>query len=390
MGGPVTRLGLVAVVVSTAVSLALAIGRQGTASACGSLRPFDFDTYEAQDYVNAYGTAIQLAAEGKAVTIAYNIDGAPDGQVDVRYQGLASGPRTARLPANAALRIPPTIYKSIAWIEANWSNGASSVPYGGVGPVLRSFDCGYGLGQVTSGMEDNSGAATAQQAVIGTDYLFNLAQGVRILADKWNSAPQYRPIAGTGDPSALEDWYFAIWSYNGFAFSNHPLNPSLPALRGGSGSSPIYHCYDPSAPSYQATSSGGPSYGYGDYTYQERVYGCTRYPPYPSSPANTSQRMWQAQTFNMPNFAIPAIAAAFAPSVFTACDEQGFAGGCPLMDYPTTIPALQIVTHQDSTPPIDPTLAYAILGNPRSRSAARRVRPSTSAKTERLRTFPSR
>ena len=363
MGGPLTRLGLVAVVCSTAVSLALTLGRQPTASACGSQRPFDFDTYEAQDYVSVYGTAIQMAAEGKVVTAPYNINGTADGLIDLRYQGLQMGPRTARLPENTALRIPPTIFKSIAWIEANWSNAASSVPYGGVGPVLRSFDCGYGLAQVTSGMGDNTGTPTASQAIIGTDFVFNLAEGARILADKWNSAPKYRPIAGNGDPASIEDWYFAIWSYNGFAFVNHPLNPNLNPLRGGT-QSPIYHCYDPSAASYQATSSGGPAFGYGDYTYQERVYGCMRYPPYPSQGA-TTVRMWQPQTFLMPDFTIPSVAAAFSPEVFLSCEDQGFGAGCTAaMDFPTTIPDKQIIPHPDLTPPADPALTAALLGNP--------------------------
>lgn len=363
MGGPLTRLGVVAVALATAVSLALALGRQPAANACGSQRPFDFDTYEAQDYVGVYGTAIQLAAEGKVFATPYNINGTADGAIDLRYQGLQMGPRAARLPANTALRIPPSIFKSIAWIEANWSNGASSVPWGGVGPVLRSFDCGYGLAQVTTGMGDNTGTPTATQAIIGTDFVFNLTEGARILADKWNSAPLYRPIAGNGDPSMLEDWYFAIWSYNGFAFVNHPLNPNLNPLRGGT-ESPIYHCYDPSAISYQATSSGGPTFGYGDYTYQERVYGCMRNPPYPSGSAGIV-RIWPPQTFLMPDFTIPSVAAAFAPAVFSSCEEQGFSGGCTAaMDFPTTIPDKQIVPHTDLTPPADPALATSLLGNP--------------------------
>lgn len=363
MGGPLTRLGLLAVVFSAALSLALTLGRERSAVACGSQRPFDFDTYEAQDYVSVYGTAIQLAAEGKGFTTPYNINGTPDGAIDLSYQGLEMGPGTARLPANTTLRIPPTIFKSIAWIEASWSNGASSVPWGGVGPILRSFDCGYGLAQVTTGMGDNTGTPTASQALIGTDFVFNLAEGARILADKWNSAPDYRPIAGNGDPAMIEDWYFAIWSYNGFAFVNHPLNPNLKALRGG-GESPIYHCYDPSAPSYQVTSSGGPAFGYGDYTYQERVYGCMRFPPYPTQ-GDTTVRMWPAQTFLMPDFTIPAVAAAFAPEVFSTCENQGFGAGCTAaMDFPTTIPAKQIVQHPDLTPPANLAMAAALLGNP--------------------------
>ena len=110
---------------------------------------------------------------------------------------------------------------------------------------------------------------SARQAAIGTHPLYNIAEGVRILADKWNSAPQVRPVAGQGDPAALEDWYYAIWSYNGFAFSNHPLNPVKDPLRGS-----VWHCGDPNAPGYGF-------FERSDYTYTEDVYGCLRYPPVP-------------------------------------------------------------------------------------------------------------
>jgi hypothetical protein len=160
------------------------------------------------------------------------------------------------------------------------------VPWGGVGPTIRSFDCGYGLGQVTSGMENETGVPTAQQALVGTHLMFNLAESVRILAGKWNDAS--KPIAGDGNPASLEDWYFAIWSYNGWASTNHPLwnsnqetgwlqhplNPWRDPLRGE-----VYHCDDPTAPNFRDVGNGDPLLRAGDFTYPERVYGCMRYPP---------------------------------------------------------------------------------------------------------------
>lgn len=319
---------------------------------CG-IYPYEFDTYEAASNRDWYGAAIELATAGKAIDFTYSVNGEP---IDVTYQGLQQGPRSNRITAlNKNLAIPPSIYKSIAWIEANYANASNSVPWGGVGPVLRSFDCGYGIGQITSGMANSNGTPTAKQAVIGTHFLYNISEGIRILAEKWNSAPTYRPIAGNGDPAMLEDWYFAIWSYNGFAFSNHPLNPSRDPLRGG-GVSPVYHCYDPSAPSYQ-TNGGSLIYGYGSYTYQERVYGCMRFPPF-----SGGSRLWDAQTFHMPNFDLPEIARAFAPENFLNCE-----GGCAGMDYPTTIQreGVNITPNRDTTPPRDPADRGPLLGDPR-------------------------
>ncbi|MGD9934677.1 MAG: hypothetical protein AB7T37_13310 [Dehalococcoidia bacterium] len=383
------------------------------ANACGPAGPFDFDTYEVEDYVNGYAQAIELATAGRAVTSTITLPGTNE-VIDLRFQGLRQGPRAARsaTPSTSA-SIPPTLYKSIVYVESSYTQASTNVPFGGIGPVLRSFDCGYGLGQITSGMANSVGSPSAKQAIIGTHYLFNLAEGVRILADKWNGAPQTRPIAGNGDPSALEDWYFAIWSYNGFAFSNHPLNPFRNPLRGGllndadddgdasptltpsatpsaatptatpsitvtptptpnaiveaGARSPLYHCYDTSAPSYQKQGSGGPLFGYGDYTYSERIYGCMSYPPKRApvgAPAGTPAtiQFWAPVQVNMPDFARPEVAAAFEPQHFLDCEAAGFSGGCPKMDFPTSFPGVSV--HRDPTPLPPASASAAAVGTP--------------------------
>lgn len=235
---------------------------------------FGFDTYEHEDYVSAYNQMIDLAAAGVAVPPPYQL---PSGEwVDVSYPGLETGPRAARQPRTRSAAVPASLYKAMVWVESGWAHAAGSVPYGGVGPVLTAIDCGYGLGQITTGMGHLASppaldirVPSARQAMIGTHPLFNLAEGIRIFADKWNSAPEFRPVAGNGDPAALEDWYYAVWSYNGFAFINHPLNPNRNPLRGE-----VWHCNDPNAPGFG-------TFTWGDYTYQEKVYGCLRYPPVP-------------------------------------------------------------------------------------------------------------
>ncbi|HJP41307.1 MAG TPA: SH3 domain-containing protein [Dehalococcoidia bacterium] len=447
-------------------------------------RPFDFDTHEQAVYEVDYAAEIELVVAGAAV--ASPIDYGNGEVVDLTYQGVEAGPRTGRVPADPAHRIPPTIYKSIVWIESNWANAGGAVPYGGVGPTLRSaHDCGYGLGQITTGMHDNAGKPSAKQSLIGTHPLFNLAEGVRILADKWNAAPETRPIAGEGNPAYLEDWYYAIWSYNGFAFLNHPLNPNLDPLRGGNEVSPLYHCFEPLAHSYQEDADGFVRYGYGDYTYPERVYGCMKYPPQlfdeseqtngdepqlrtqsqtpkftpgeqaqvsadgdglrlrsapgldteifsvlpdttivtiisgpvttdelnwweidtpagvgwsaedflelllptptppvpdptPTvppdplpSPVLEGKRLWPPVDFRMPEFRHPAIAQAFDPQNFFDCTDNGLVGGCPSMDYPTSIPDWSIEPHEDPTLPVDPALSARYLSAPRISSIGR-------------------
>jgi len=253
------------------------------ARACGSQGPFNFDTYEAEANVIVYNVAIQAAAQGGLIDSAWVVNGEV---IDLTYPGLQSGPRDDRLPENPAIGVPPSALKAIAWIEAKWQNASASVPWGGVGPTIRSFDCGYGLGQVTSGMQNETGIPSAKQALVGTHLMFNLAESVRILASKWNDPS--KPIAGEGNPASLEDWYYAIWSYNGWASTNHslwnsdqesgwlqhPLNPWRDPLRGE-----VYHCDDPTAPSFRDVGNGDPLLRAGDFTYSERVYGCMRFPP---------------------------------------------------------------------------------------------------------------
>ena len=381
-----------------AIALGLSAARMAdTAQACGIAGPFDFDTWEAEDYITVYGLGIDLVTSGMAVPSTYTVGEAGE-VVDLRYQGLEAGSRSARLPVSTARVIPPTLYQSMVYIESDYTQAAGSVPFGGVGPTLRSFDCGYGLGQITTGMSNGSGTAAARQAAIGTHYLFNMAEGVRIFADKWNSAPQLRPIAGDGNPAVLEDWYYAIWSYNGFAFSNHPLNPMRNPLRGGAyvpepgdptptptaspspeptpdnpiveagAASPIYHCFDRAAPSYQAQGNGQPLFGYGDYTYPERVYGCVRYPPKRApigSPAGTPAtiQFWHAIPVSMPNFRRPQVAQALQPQHFITCENQGFSTGCPAMDFPTAFEGA-VTTHTDPTPLPGAALRDAALGAP--------------------------
>lgn len=346
---------LFAIALSLGVGLA-AVRKHETVQACGAAGPFDFDTLELENYIQGYTTAIELAVAGKAIASTYPVG---TELIDVRYQGLKAGPRANRLNENTNLRTPPSVYKSMIWVESTWFNGAGTVPFGGVGPVLRSFDCGYGLGQVTTGMTNSSGIASAKQAAIGTHYLVNLAEGVRIFADKWNSAPRFRPIAGSGNPAVIEDWYYAIWSYNGFAYSNHPMNPIRDPLRGG-GQSPIFHCGDGTAPSHQ-----GGKFGYGDYTYPERVYGCMVYPPKTRLPGTTIDVLvYPKQPVNMPDFSIEEVAEAFDTQHFLECQGAGFSGGCPGMDFPTAFPEKQIVPHADNTPLVDATRASQILASP--------------------------
>ena len=51
----------------------------------------------------------------------------------------------------------------------------------------------------------------------------------------------------------------------------------------------------------------------------------------------------------MPDFRRPEISQAFHPQHFITCENQGFNGGCPAMDFPTAVEGI-VATHTDPTP----------------------------------------
>ena len=286
---------LAALAATAAVLMVVLGGRDDGVEAqiCLGLEAFDFDTYEAYDNAGLYLAAIELAAAGEAVTVTTTPSGEP---LRLEYPGLLTGSRDDRLglAPDPTLRIPPTLLKSIVWVESEFAMADGNVPWGGTGQTTRSFDCGFGLGQITSGMENRTGKPSAKQALVGTHFLFNIAEAARILADKWNS--EALPIAGEGDPAVLEDWYYAVWAYNGLAYKNHPLystehqfswlewldhtdHPFRDPFRGDA-----WHCNDRSSDNWIDSGDGiNPWFGRGAYTYPELVYGCMRHPPeYPS------------------------------------------------------------------------------------------------------------
>jgi RTX calcium-binding nonapeptide repeat (4 copies) len=160
--------------------------------------------------------------------------------------------------------VPPTILKAVGFVESSWHMANYSVPRGTSGDILVSFDCGYGVMQITSALawSMDNGTATDAEWQVATNYGKNLAAGAQVMVDKWNAAPQFRPIVGNGNPSILEDWYYALWSYNGFVSANDPNR--FPLTRGE------YRC---------------DGVNYTGFPYQERVIGCVR---------NPAQGLWNA------------------------------------------------------------------------------------------------
>lgn len=207
---------------------------------------------------------------------------------------VEEGSRTNRRVAPEPY-IPRRILKAIAVIESNMAQADHSVYWGATGPVKVSFDCGHGIMQITSGMTDpaDHGWPSKNQALVNTHFLYNIARGAAILVEKWNAAPELRPVVGQSDPTVVETWYYALWSYNGFAYVNSPLYPGYPEY--------------PRTPFSCGPADDGYGHNRGNYPYQELVYGCMARPP-----SVNGRLLWNPLPASLPNLSDRAVRNAIA------------------------------------------------------------------------------
>jgi hypothetical protein len=132
----------------------------------------------------------------------------------VAYAGNINPPREeieAMIEEVALKRaIPAVIMKSIARVESVCQHFNSD----GSPKVTGSS---IGLMQINNknGVYDNS--------KLKYDILYNIEAGADVLLNKW-SMSSYQSVSSVGnmDPNVLENWYFALWAYNGWAQSNNP------------------------------------------------------------------------------------------------------------------------------------------------------------------------
>ena len=115
----------------------------------------------------------------------------------------------AKLSAAAVARtIPPKILYGIAYQESRWQQFDVN------GYPLISEDGGIGIMQVTTI------PAGVDVDRLKTDIDYNISVGADILVAKWGYAPSVFPVIGEGDPRCYEDWFFAVWAYNGWTAGN--------------------------------------------------------------------------------------------------------------------------------------------------------------------------
>lgn len=209
-------------------------------------------------------------------------------------------------------RFPCELIKAITYRESTWRQfcvpDRPADQVGGPSRTIISFDCGYGVGQVTSGMHVGE-APAFDRARVASDSTYNLATGMQILAQKWRATR----CVGDNQPKVVEHWYSATWAYNGLAYVNNPTNPAYSTTRG------VYN----------------PAVG-GSAPYQEKVFGAMEYPPSAShwtSLPFAYPRLSEIggagspQTLSEPDCATPTSCAQTRPTHVSSCFPQGGTDG---------------------------------------------------------------
>ncbi|MET9348534.1 hypothetical protein [Streptomyces termitum] len=206
-------------------------------------------------------------------------------------------------------RVPAQVLLGVTAQESNmWQASRVAVPGVTANPLIGNYygidlydgddvndwdvnwakaDCGYGITQVTdhmrmAGREGGKGGDAwdyQKQRAVALDYTANVAAGLQILVDKWNTTRRAGLVVNNGDPARLENWTFALWAYNsgfyentgsgpwGVGWANNPANPEWDA-----GRSPFM---ENTAGGEEAADAAHPQ----DWPYQEKVLGFAAHPP---------------------------------------------------------------------------------------------------------------
>ena len=108
--------------------------------------------------------------------------------------------------------IPSVILMGIAYTESGWKQfDATGAPI-----IHTNTD-----GSIDIGIMQINSTGRSDLDRLKTDIFYNIEVGAKILDGKW----KITPAIGDSDRNILENWYYAIWAYNGFSYTNHPLNP---------------------------------------------------------------------------------------------------------------------------------------------------------------------
>lgn len=106
--------------------------------------------------------------------------------------------------------IPSVLMKAIARVESTYEQYNSDGS-----PKMSGSSIGL--------MQINNAKGGYDSQKLKYDIEYNIEAGADVLLNKWSmSSYQSVSCVGNMDPNVLENWYFALWAYNGWAQSNNP------------------------------------------------------------------------------------------------------------------------------------------------------------------------
>ena len=128
---------------------------------------------------------------------------------------------------NGAPHVSAAILHGVAYTESNWHQFNSpdySVNGEPVGTPVESFDGGWGEYQQTWGMPPQCVSANNCRSDVNRvqhDQSYNIGVGISSLINAWNSTAGVASSTDPNDPFKANDWFFAVWAYNG-SYGNNP------------------------------------------------------------------------------------------------------------------------------------------------------------------------
>jgi murein DD-endopeptidase MepM/ murein hydrolase activator NlpD len=135
-------------------------------------------------------------------------------------------------------KIPPHILFAVAWAESEWKQ------FNAQGYAIVSPDGGLGMMQLTdetlvdtvekiagkTWVSDGKGWTNDKDLIeaiaqLAKDWQLNLEHGAEVLLEKWNNlSSKGITIGDKNDLSVIEHWYYVVWAYNAFSYTNNPNN----------------------------------------------------------------------------------------------------------------------------------------------------------------------
>ncbi len=123
--------------------------------------------------------------------------------------------------------VSAAILHGMAYVESNWHQFNTmdyQVNGEAIGTPIKSWDGGWGEFQQTWAMPPQCQAINncrSDATKIQQEQSYNIGTGVQSLITAWNGTAGVASSTDPNDPYKANDWFFAVWAYNG-AYGNNP------------------------------------------------------------------------------------------------------------------------------------------------------------------------